>query len=103
MDEAVKIFTSALKESAEYRTYLQAKEKVKAFPELKREIDEYRKRNYELQSKSEIEFESIEEFEKEYEALLENPLAADFLAAELAFCRMMQEISFQITESFDFE
>ncbi len=103
MDEAVKIFTRALKESAEYRAYLQAKEKVKEFPELKREIDEYRKRNYELQSKSEIEFESIEEFEKEYESLWENPLAAEFLAAELAFCRMMQEISFQITESFDFE
>ena len=43
------------------------------------------------------------DFEKEYENFRQQPLVADFLAAELALCRMMQDIFGDITEALDFE
>lgn len=103
MEDAVQGFISAIKDSEEYRDYTREKEKVKQFPELKEQIDEYRRRNYEMQNSDDTVFENIEEFEREYADLWEKPLAADFLAAELAFCRMMQEVNLRVTESLDFE
>ncbi len=103
MEDAVQGFISAIKDSEEYRDYTREKEKVKQFPELKEQIDEYRRRNYEMQNSDDTVFENIEEVEREYADLWEKPLAADFLAAELAFCRMMQEVNLRVTESLDFE
>ena len=40
---------------------------------------------------------------RENEAFHENPLVSDFLAAELAFCRMMQEIGLYVTDQMKFE
>lgn len=76
---------------------------MKQFPELKAQLDEYRRRNYELQSSDDAELEKIEQLEREYSALRENQLVEDFLAAELAFCRLMQEVNLQVTDSLDFE
>ena len=45
----------------------------------------------------------MDAFEKEYEKFRENPIVDDFLKAELAFCRLMQEINMIITEELDFE
>ena len=45
----------------------------------------------------------MEAFEQEYMKFRENPLVEDFLRAELAFCRMMQEVNILITAEIDFE
>ena len=103
LEEAVAAYIDAIKSSEEYLDYTSKKNRVKQFPELKARIDEYRRRNYEMQNSENTVYENIEAFEKEYEALWEEPLAADFLTAELAFCRMMQEVNLKITESLDFE
>ncbi len=103
MEDAVLGFIGAIKDSEEYRDYTREKERVKQFPELKEQIDEYRRRNYVMQNSEDTVFENIEEFEREYADLWEKPLVADFLAAELAFCRMMQEVNLRVTESLDFE
>ena len=42
-------------------------------------------------------------FEKEYEDFRENPLVSDFLAAELALCRMLQKHGNMIMNEIDFE
>lgn len=103
MEEAVLIYISAIKASDEYQDYVSEKEKVKQHPELKAQIDEYRHRNYLMQTSPDTAFEQIEQFEQEYAGFRENPLVADFLSAELAFCRMLQGINTQVTESLDFE
>ena len=46
---------------------------------------------------------TFEQFEKEYADFRENTLVSEFLAAELAFCRMMQDINLQVTEAVHFE
>lgn len=62
-----------------------------------------RTRNFELQTSKDTNFDKIDQFTRENEAFRENPLVSDFLAAELAFCRMMQEIGLYVTDQMKFE
>ena len=68
-----------------------------------KQIDDFRTRNFELQTSGDCAFDKLEAFEKEYEGFRENVLVDEFLAAELAFCRMMQEINIRITEAMQFD
>lgn len=103
LEHATDVFISAILDSGVYRTYRAELDKVKQIPELKEQIDEFRKRNFELQSSADNDFEKIDRFEKEYEDFRSNPIVADFLAAELDLCRMIQEITMRITEELKFE
>lgn len=103
IDSALNQLIEAILDSRKYQEYDIQRNKVKQFPELKAQIDEFRRRNYELQTSDDTAFEKIEQFEKEYSDFRENPLVSDFLAAELAFCRMMQDINLRLTEALQFE
>lgn len=105
IDSAVAELIAAIRESEQYLEYQREKEKINRFPELKRQVTEYRLKNYRLQSMTNDKelFHKIEEFEQENETFRENPIVADFLAAELDFCRMMQSVNIRITEALDFE
>lgn len=103
--ESVVQFIDAIKGSTLYQEYNRQKEIIKQHPDLKERIDEFRERNFQLQNSLEgLELlEQVEKLNQEYEETRSNPLVSDFLAAELAFCRMMQEINHQVAESLDFE
>ncbi|MCM1025808.1 MAG: YlbF family regulator [Roseburia sp.] len=103
LDQAVDNFIEAILASEIYRTYRAELEKVKQDPELKSQIDEFRKRNFQLQSSRDADYEQLDRFEKEYESFREEPLVADFLAGELDLCRKMQEISLRVVEALNFE
>lgn len=103
MEQALDAYIHMLLETKEYREYAEQKERVKQFPELKAQIDEFRKRSFEVQNNKDIAIDRIEVLEKEYEKLVENPAACAFLEAELAFCRMMQENGDKIMEAINFE
>lgn len=105
LDSAVGNLITAIKDTKEYQAYLREKEKVIHFPELKKQIDEYRIRNYELQNMTNDDelFEKIEEFDHEHEKFREDPLVSDFLEAELDFCRMIQDLSMKVTAALDFD
>lgn len=103
LEHATDEFVAAILESDVYRLYRAELDKVKQVPGLKEQIDEFRKRNYELQASTDNDFEKLERFEKEYENFRENPLVDDFLAAELGFCRMMQYLTAYITAEMKFE
>ena len=78
---------------------------MKKHPDLFERVKEYRKINFVLQSDTQAEelFDKLDDFEKEYEKFRENPLVDDFLRAELAFCRMIQEVNAQLMAELDFE
>ena len=103
--EATKKFAAVIRESDTYREYLDQREKIKKQPELYDKVNEFRQRNFDLQNESDSEdlFDRMEAFEQEYMKFRENPLVEDFLRAELAFCRMMQEVNIVITAEIDFE
>ena len=103
INAAVNNLIEAILNSEEYRAYREELEKVKLLPTLKEQIDEFRKRNYLLQNSEDFAFDKLEEFEKEFQKFRENPLVDAFLASELAFCRMMQNIEATITEALHFE
>lgn len=101
----VNMFLDAIYETDEYKEFQIQKEKIKRFPDVKAKIDELRLKNYDLQSHSQSDnlMVELEQLQKEYESILETPLVADFLQAEIDFCRLMQHINLYITEKLDFE
>lgn len=102
---AAKEFAETIQQSDTYQKYYFQREKIKRQPDLYDKVNEFRRRNFELQNTADSEdlFDRMEAFEKEYEKFRENPLVDDFLRAELAFCRMMQNINELLTTEIDFE
>ncbi|MCM1126223.1 MAG: YlbF family regulator [Lachnospiraceae bacterium] len=105
METAAVRFVKSIKETEVYKRYYFQLQKLKEEPELYAEVNEYRKRNFELQNTSQVDelFDKMYAFEREYEKFRENPLVDEFLTAELAFCRMMQELDIYITKELNFE
>lgn len=103
VNEAVEHLVGAIRNTDAYLEYQKQLARVKEQPELKRQIDDFRTRNFELQTSKDTNFDKIDQFTRENEAFRENPLVSDFLAAELAFCRMMQEIGLYVTDQMRFE
>jgi cell fate (sporulation/competence/biofilm development) regulator YlbF (YheA/YmcA/DUF963 family) len=103
IDSAIEQLVTAILESDVYREYDEVRNDVNQYPELKRQINEYRRRNYDLQQNDNSDFDKIDAFEREYAQFRENPLVSDYLAAELSFCRMMQDINLKITNALNFE
>ncbi|MGN0376799.1 MAG: YlbF family regulator [Suilimivivens sp.] len=105
LENATMGYVKAIKETKVYRKYCEQLERLKEYPEQYKKVNEFRKKNYEIQNttqKDEL-FDKMDAFEQEYEKFREDPVVDDFLRAELAFCRMMQEINLMITEAVDFE
>ncbi len=105
IEKATDSFVGAIKETDIYKRYTYEKEKLENLPELKRQIDDYRKRMYELQNTENPDelFDEVDRLEEEGANFRANPLVSDFLEAELAFCRMMQEIYTKITAEVNFD
>lgn len=105
IEEATKKFAAYIQETDTYKEYRYQRERIKKQPALYDKVNEFRQRNFDLQNESDSEdlFDRMEEFEREYAKFRENPMVEDFLRAELAFCRMMQDINVLLTAEIDFE
>lgn len=103
--EAARAFADQIMTSDTYRQYYYQREKIKKQPELYEKVNEFRQRNFDLQNETDSDdmLDRMEAFEREYEKFRENPLVDDFLRAELAFCRMMQEVYVLLADEVDFE
>ena len=103
VNQAVEQMVQAIRNTDAYMEYRRQLGRIKEQPELKKQIDDFRTRNFELQTSKDTNFDKIDQFTRENEAFRENPLVSDFLAAELAFRRMMQEIGLYVTDQMKFE
>ncbi len=103
--ESAKQLAGIIRETDVYKEYLRQRERLKAQPELYAQVNEYRQKNFDIQNESDgMElFDKMEAFEREYREFRENPAVDEFLRAELAFCRMMQEMNVLLTAEIDFE
>lgn len=79
-----------LRECSEYKHYLEQKERILQFPELKNSIYRLREINNLIQEVTDPETE--ENLRAEYEWLCSDVRVHDFMQAELDYCRMFQEI-----------
>lgn len=103
IDKEVDLLTEAILRSEEYLCYVKEKDRIKQEPVLKERIDEFRRRNFELQNRADYSFEQVDQLEREFSDVLERPEVSAFLEAELAFCRMMQEMNNHIADAIAFE
>ena len=88
-----------------YQEYVLQRDKLLKQPVLYEKVKEFRTKNYIIQTRKEGDdlLNSMEDLQREYESIRENPLVEDFLAAELAFCRMMQELNNKVADALNFE
>ncbi|HHX13636.1 MAG TPA: YlbF family regulator [Clostridiales bacterium] len=86
----------ALKESPEYKHYVEVKTKVSANPELSEMINDFRDKQMQLQAQQmlgqEAAPEMLEQVQSLYEIVLKDPLAAQFMQAEYAFTRVVGDV-----------
>ena len=103
IDSVTDELITAILETEVYKSYAEELAKVKRHPELKAQIDDFRKRNYEMQTSVDMDYNKLDCFEREYEDFRSNPLVADFIAAEVDLCRMIQRINTRIVAGINFE
>lgn len=98
-------FVEQLKTTSEYIAYKNQLSVIKNFPELMSQINDYREENFMIQNTYEGDelFDKFDEFDKKYQKLLEIPRVFDFLHAETALIKMMQDVNTQIIEGLDFQ
>lgn len=93
-----------IKESKEYKQYIAAKEQVYQNEALFHALNEFRRKNYELQTMREGNvYDEVNNLVKEYDFVLHNPYVSDFLVAEQKMCRLMREIYVSIADTLEFD
>lgn len=109
MDKSIENYTQDFVEKIKttdiYLNYLEQVKKIKKYPDLLNQINEYRDESFMLQNKYEGEelYDRTEELSQRYEKFLEIPVVDDFMSAELALVRTMQDINMYIVEGLDFQ
>lgn len=98
-------YINELKKTSAYTEYRAALETVKQNEELWRRIEEYRRRRTDYQnfSNNDDMYDKADRIRQEYADVFNNQDAKEFLDAEVAICRMVQDISIKIAEAIDFE
>lgn len=86
----------ALKESPEYKTYSELKEKVSENAELSEMLNDFQQKQFQLQAQqvlgAEPETDMMEQVQNLYQIILRDPIAAQYLQAEFGFTRVVSDI-----------
>lgn len=94
-DEAHSL-TRAIKESEEYKQYMEAKEKIAENEQLDKMLKDFQTEQFKIQSKQmtgeEITDEMQQQIQKLYGIIVQDPLAAQYLQCELRFSMMMNDV-----------
>ena len=94
-----------IKDSEEYQVYLKTQNRVKENQELYQAMNEFRRKNYELQSFDDgiNRYEEIHKISLQYEQVLRNPLVNEFLVAEQVLSRKLTEVYEVIAEGLELD
>lgn len=105
VEEALNALIQSIKSSPEYTRYQDISARVHEQPELERQMNQFRRENFEAQNATGIWdlYERMDKLEKDYEDFRRRPLVREFLAAELALCRQLQNINLSIIRNIDFD
>ena len=105
IESCTKALIEAIQNSDEYKEFEKNKIRIREYPELRGQIDEFRKRAYLLQN-SESSIDLLDEMGcllKERQELYKNTLISDYLISELNICRILQRVSMEIMSVTDVE
>ena len=103
-DEAHKL-ARAIKNSEEYKTYVEKKKIVYSNAKDKEMVENFMNKVFEIQleqmSGKEVDQEKVEKLSKLEDILMLNPVIKDYFSAELRFSQMVQDINGIIGEAID--
>ena len=105
VEESKNVLLEAIRESDSFQRFNESKKKIEGREDLKRQIDDYRRRCYLLQSGSsseELDTE-IQKVRTDREILKTDPIIQEYLDSELDLCRMLQRISIEIMNVTDLQ
>lgn len=105
IEEALRELVQAFRESQEYIKYQEIRAKVHTDLQLEEQIHAYRRMIYEIQnSAKELDlYEETDRLERDSADFRGNPLVREYLAAELAVCRVFKHINWSIVQNIDFD
>lgn len=104
IEEKLEALVQEVKGSAEYLEYQRVRELVHQEPEKEKAIHEFRRRNFELHKRRDVDlYTEMDRLEKEFAPLRAEPYVNEYLSAELAVCRMVQHINYRLMEEIEFD
>lgn len=107
IDKKTNELREAILNSEEYKKYLIARKKLESEPQIYEAVCAIRRRNYMIQNCEDCYNEDVHDFsERELKRLFQlcsHEVAFEFLEAELAMCRIIQNINYSIIRDIDFE
>ena len=103
IEQLTKELIDAIEHSSQYENYEKIRQQLSKAPLLKERVDEFRKKNYDLQNSHMDIFDEAEKLQREYQDILNNRLVRSYLDAENAICRVIQQINWQILENLEIE
>lgn len=105
IDEALEGLIQAIWEGEEYQRYQKIRAKVHEQPELEERIHAFRRKNYEVQNRTEGRalYDQVDGLEREGIEFRKDPLVNEYLNAEIGICRLFQRINWELVKSIDFD
>ncbi len=104
--DAAHNLANTIKESEEFKAYRELDVKIQAAPELKNMIDDFQKRQFELQrahmSGGQINPDDMKKAEEMFATITKDPVAAEYFQAELRLSQMMSDVSKILGDAMDF-
>lgn len=95
----------AMKKSNEFQEYKKLDEKIKANSHCQTMIDDFRKRQIQIQSMQmmgqEVDEKKLQELQSLYKVLMQNPLMAEFMHMEFKLSQMIEDIYKILGEAID--
>lgn len=92
-----------LKSTPEYKEFRRLLDEIKKDPSLYERVNELRAKNFRIQmSDSEDALDELDALTNEYEDVINMELTTEFLEAEVAFCRLVQDFYASVTEGLEF-
>ena len=86
----------ALKESPEYKTYMDLKEEVSKNDELSDMLNDFQEKQFQFQAQQlmggEQSGDMMEQIQSLSQVLMQNPMAARYLQAEFTYMRLVSEV-----------
>ncbi len=94
----------SLRQCPELKTYREALDELKKYPEKEARVQEYRQANYRLQNAGgEIDlFSEMDRLGETYQDVFQDSVMQGYLKAEAGLCKVIQTIDAEVVDALDF-
>ena len=105
LEELKNELTEAIKDSEEYKEYIRLGTIISRNPDLRRTVDEFRKRTFEVVNNEDIEdvYSAMLNLNVEYADMRRQDIVNRYLTAEICFCSLVKDVIKTIADSIDME